>query len=140
MFDVPFEWNIESLTDFLSKWLVEDVHVGELSIVGIMSTSNFTSILSSNIGSKLSELCRILIYSVSCLRNVKTDPEETRFIRAVSNYAGVGVIRQLDALLSVRNLATLSQPKAFSLFAVLLATIISVRYFENPGIVSVCPP
>jgi hypothetical protein len=130
-FDVPFDWNVQSMSRFFAKWVVDNDQAQELSVVGIMSTTNFASILSTLVGTRVSELSKAFIYSVSCLRNVDLPPQAARYVLAVANCVGAEVIRELDALVSVRNLAKLSQPKLFGLFALLLATIIAVQYSDE---------
>ncbi|KAH0565863.1 hypothetical protein GP486_000741 [Trichoglossum hirsutum] len=134
-FDIPFDWEIESMYKHFAHWLVTESESSTASVVGIMSSAKFCSTISQFVDPSLAKAFKLLIYATSVLYNEYESFEEqysaedlTRF----TGYAGDKVVRSLEALLELNALAQSPQRKLGTMFLVLLGTIIATgKQVEN---------
>ena len=110
---------------------------GSTSLVGILSSSAFESMISKFVGESLSKHLRLLVKLTSFLysRGSQTsdaDCDSTGWW-SLRSLAGNRVLQELELALGNAFLATVSLEKLTALFLVQFATIIAVGYFEPRG-------
>src|SRR2546423_8748728 len=139
-FSVPFQYSIEEIADFVLKWLLSTDSTHQFSMVGIMSSVEFASVIASHLGKELATYFKTLIYTVSRLR-------DSSHIQAIDflvgllpcvEFSGFQLLKQLEQLVSPRKFGRLSVKARLALFLVLIGTIISAKYHQQ--FIEVCFP
>ena len=131
-FDIPFNWNLLSVSSFLFDWLLSPNTTPSVSMVGIMSSHDFCHLMEP-MGIELSKDLRILIHSASSLW-VNNEEElqslgiSINELRGVSTYARKKVLSGLDSLLKPKELANCSQERLYAINLALLCAMIAISY------------
>jgi len=122
------------MADSISRWL--RCKLGDtFSVAGIMSTTEFASLIGSPLGAELGKAVKLLMYCTSHIRNgSEIYNENTADLAAIVNRSGVLVLRHLQHLLWARSLEKLSRDASLVLFLTVVATIIVVKYHQIPTI------
>jgi hypothetical protein len=136
-FAIPFDWEIESMYKHFAHWLVTESESPVASVVGIMSSTKFCSLITQFVGPSLAKAFKLLIYATSVLYNDHESFEEQYRAEDLTNfagYAGDNVVRSLEALLEPNTLAQSPRQKLGTVFLILLGTIIVTGYVSTKGI------
>src|SRR5947207_7445019 len=75
-FVIPFDWQIESMYNYFATWLVTESESPTASVVGVVSSAKFCSIISQFVDLSLAKTFNLLIYSASVLYNRQKSIEE----------------------------------------------------------------
>lgn len=134
-FDIPFQWNIDELSNFLAGWLLADQGPSTAaSMAGIMSSASLYSTLSAIIGSELAQIFKILVYTTSSLYNTggkypggQSESHDVKVIR----YCGARILQYLESQLRPSQLAKLTRHSLYAAFLLLMGTAIASNYFEE---------
>ena len=132
-FSVPFQYSIEEIADFVLKWLLSTESTHQFSMVGAMSSVEFTSVIASHLGSELATYFKTLIYTASHLRNSSHIQTVERLVVLLPcvEFSGFQLLKQLEQLVSPRKFGRLSVKARLALFLVLIGTIISAKYYQQ---------
>jgi len=131
-FPVPFQWDIQHISNCLSKWLVSDGQVDHFSVVGVMSSTEFSSVIANCLGKRLATAFKALIYSASTLRSLLAPSQHAlEELSLVTDYAGFQILHQLESHISPRKFKLLSLPARLGLFLVLTGSIIATKYYQE---------
>jgi len=139
-FSVPFQYSIEEIADFVLKWLLSTDSTHRFSMVGVMSSMEFASVIASHLGSELATYFKTLIHTASTLRNA-SHIQATDFLVELLPFveiSGFQLLKQLEQLVSPRKFGGLSVKARLALFLVLIGTIISAKYYQQ--FIEVCFP
>ena len=139
-FSVPFQYNIEEIADCVLKWLLSTDSTHRFSMVGVMSSMQFASVIASHLAPELATYFKTLIYAASNLRN-SSHIQATDFLVALLplvESSGFQLLKQLEQLVSLRKFGGLSVKARLALFVVLIGTIISAKYYQQ--FIEVCFP
>jgi hypothetical protein len=130
MFRVPFQWNVQDIANYLSTWLVSDGQVDNFSIVGVMSSTEFASVITNCLGKGIAANFKALMFSTSTLRNSPGPSRAWTELSFVADYAGSQILHQLEKHISSRKFK-LSLPTRLGLFLVLVGSVIATKYYEE---------
>jgi hypothetical protein len=130
----PFELTLESTTKYLIEWIIEGSNYSTFSIAGLLRSDEFRKILTSTLGSNMSEKFRLMIYLTN---DVTTRGEKNAYLgynatilHTLSHYAGHMVLNAVESRLRPVALAA-SRTKLNDLqaiFLVLFGISITARY------------
>lgn len=130
-FRVPFQWSVQDISNYVSTWLVSDGQVDHFSMVGVMSSTEFASVITNCLGKGLAANFKALMVSTSALRissgSSKQDLAEFSF---VADYACFQILNQLEKHIASRKFK-LSRPTQLGLFLVLVGSIIATKYYQD---------
>ncbi|KAI9778066.1 MAG: hypothetical protein M1839_008370, partial [Geoglossum umbratile] len=128
---IPFEWEIESMSAYIARWFITDLEPLGVSVVGIMSSAKFCSVLSQFANPSLTNAFRRLICATSIL-TIEEQPFgyqsiEEGSIKLIAR-EGTLVLRSLEAMLEPKALSQASQRKLGTIFIILVGTLIAIGY------------
>lgn len=130
------KWDVASISSEFVLWMSDDhAQPGSTSLVGILSSSAFESMISKLVDKRLSKCVRLLVRLTSFLyshESQASDPNcNPTSMWSLRSFAGTRVLQELESALGKPSLAAASHEKLAALFLVLFATIIAVGY-SNP--------
>jgi hypothetical protein len=100
-------------------------------MVGVMSSTEFTSVIANCLGKRLAANFKALMFSTSTLRNSPPPDEEIQTeLSFVADYAGFQIVNQLEKHIASRKFK-LSHPTRLGLFLVLVGSIIATKYYQE---------
>ena len=130
MFQLPFQWNVQDIANYVSTWLVSDPQVGHFSIVGVMSSTEFASVITDCLGKSVAANFKALMFSTSALRNLPGPRNARAELSLVAEYAGFQILHQLGKHISSRKFKS-SLPTRLGLFLVLVGSVIAAKYYQE---------
>jgi len=131
MFQVPFQWTVHDISNYVSTWLVSGSQVDDFSMVGVMSSTEFTSVITKCLGKKLATNFKALMFSTSTLRNsLAPSNQALAELSFVADYAGFQILNQLEKHITSRK-SKLSSSTQLGLFLVLVGSIIATKYYQE---------
>ncbi|KAL8742555.1 MAG: hypothetical protein Q9190_004979 [Brigantiaea leucoxantha] len=125
-------WEINTLSTDFATWMAMDgADPAATSRVGILSSTDFQSLLRHYLDEDLCMNMRLLVRTSSLLYN-RTDPPHPCCSREqlvfVSTLAGNGLLKNLESALKAGALAQASKEKLSCLFLVLFGAVIAITY------------
>lgn len=134
-FDDMIEWDIRSISSEFVLWMCDEhAQTGSTSLVGILSSSAFESMLSKFVGGTLSKHVRLLVKLTSFLYSSGSQASyadcDSTTLWSLRSLVGTRVLQDLVSALCNTSLAAALLEKLTALFLVLFATIIAVGYTE----------
>lgn len=132
-FDEMIEWDVRSISSEFVLWMCDDhAQTGSTSLVGILSSSAFESMISKFVNRSLSKHVRLLVKLTSFLycsggQASYADCDSTT-LWSLRSFAGTRVLQELVSALCNTSLAASLLEKLTALFLVLFATTIAVGY------------
>jgi len=130
--EMPFQWTIQDVSNYVSSWLTSKRQFNNISMVAVMCSAEFALVIADCLGAKLAMTFHALIISTSLLRSGNICcPHSLEEGSSVINYAGFEILRQLEYLISSRKFKLLSLPPRLGLFLVLIGSIIATTYHRN---------
>ena len=134
-FDDMMAWDVRSISSEFVLWMCDEhAQTGSTSLVGILSSSAFESMLSKFVGGTLSKHVRLLVKLTSLLYSSGSQASyadcDSTTLWSLRSFAGTRVLQDLVLALCNTSLAAALLEKLTALFLVLFATIIAVGYTE----------
>lgn len=134
-FDDMIEWDVRSISSEFVLWMCDEhAQTGSTSLVGILSSSAFESMLSKLVGGALSRHLKLLVKLTSFLYSSGGQASyadcDSSTLWSLRSFAGTRVLQDLVLALCNASLAAALLEKLTALFLVLFATIIAVGYTE----------
>ncbi len=129
--------DVGSISSEFVLWMTDDhAQPGSTSLVGILASSTFESMISKCVNESLGKNVRQLVRLTSILylcgsQDSYPDCNSTSW-RSLRSFAGNRVLQELESALANASLAAASLEKLTALFLVQFATIIAVGY-SKPG-------
>lgn len=133
-FNNVIQWDVGSISLEFVLWMTDDhAQPGSTSLVGILSSSAFESLISKFVDESLSKHVRLLVETTLYLN---PHGNQTSYVGCdnwwrLHSLAGNRVLQELESALGNASLATASLEKLTALFLVQFATIIAVGYSES---------
>lgn len=137
-FDDMIKWDVGSISSEFVLWMsADDAQTGSTSLVGILSSSAFESMVSKFVDRSLSKHVRLLLELTSFLYSYGTKASyadcDWTSLWSLRSFSGTRVLQELEPALGPTSLAAASVEKLTALFLVLFATIIAVGYSKQRG-------
>lgn len=134
-FDDMIKWDVGSISAEFVLWMSDDhAQPGATSLVGILSSFAFESMISKFVDSSLSKHLRLLVELTSILYSCGSQASyagcDLTDLRSLRSFVGTRVLQELELTLGNASLAAASPEKLRALFLVQFATIIAVGYLE----------
>jgi hypothetical protein len=132
-FPVPFQWSIEDISNCVLNWLLSTNETDQFSMVGVMSSNQFTSLIAGCLAPRLATPFKALVFAASSLRNAShfQNAGNLADLLPFAECAGFQVPKQLEQHISPRKFGSLPVIARLSLFLVLTGSIISVKYYQQ---------
>lgn len=135
-FDDMINWDVGSISSEFVLWMSDDhAQPGSTSLVNILSSSAFESMISKFVGRCLSKHLRLLIeltsFRYSHGSKASYADYDSTSLWSLRSFAGTRVLQELELALGNASLNAASLEKLTTLFLVLFATIIAAGY-SNP--------
>lgn len=132
------KWDVRSISSEIVLWMTDDdAQAGSTSLVGILSSSAFESMLSNYVDRSLSRNLRLLVEPTSFLYSNGSQASyadcDWTSLWSVRSFVGTRVLQELETALGNASLAAASLEKLTALFLVQFATIIAVGYSNSRG-------
>ena len=129
------KWDVRSISSEFVLWMCDDhAQAGATSLVGILSSSAFESMISKFVDRSLSENLRLLVkltsFHYSCGSQMSYAECDSTSLWSLRCFAGTRVLQGLELALGNASLAVASREKLTALFLVQFATIIAVGYSD----------
>jgi hypothetical protein len=137
-FPIPFEMNIDESSTYLARWLTDYSTHSKISLIGLLSTSEFSNLIREAVGEPLGESLRLMVHLTTQIL-VNSENAEYRGIslgdiRMMRDHAGCQILSALDERLKPQQLE-ISPNKPTNLkglFLLVLGTAMATRYaFTN---------
>ncbi|KAH7394831.1 hypothetical protein BKA66DRAFT_285839 [Pyrenochaeta sp. MPI-SDFR-AT-0127] len=137
-FQFPFEMNIDESSAYLARWLIDYSAHSKISLIGLLSTSEFSNLINDAVGEPLGESLRLMVHLTT---QISGSSENTEYrgtplgdIRMMRDHAGCQILSTLDERLKPQQLE-ISPNKLTNLkglFLLVLGTAVATRYaFTN---------
>lgn len=132
------KWDVGSIALEFVVWMsADDAQTGSTSLVGMLSSSAFESMISKFVDRSLSRYVRLLVELTSFLYSYGSKASyadcDSTSLWSLRSFSGARVLQQLEPALGPTALAAASDEKLRALFLVLFATIIAVGYSKQRG-------
>jgi hypothetical protein len=98
--------------------------------VGVMSSTEFASVITNCLGKRVAANFKALMFSTSTLRNSPGPSQTWTDLSFVADYAGSQILHQLEKHISSRKFR-LSLPTRLGLFLVLVGSVIATKYYQE---------
>ena len=129
------KWDVASISSEFVLWMTDDdAQSGSTSLVGLLSSSAFESMISKFVDRSLSKNVKLLVqlttFLYSCASEASYADCDLTSTWNLCSSVGSRVLQELEPALSNASLAAASLERLTALFAVQFATIIAVGYWK----------
>lgn len=126
-------WSVDSISSEFVRWMSDgDAEQGTTSLIGLLSSIAFESLISECYDKSLGKDLRLLVEVTSILycnggRDTDVDPDPVK-LRSIRSLVGKRLLQGIEPALGNTSLATFTLEQLKALFLVLFATITAVGY------------